>query len=84
MGKRLEECRFRQGKEGKSEWVLPRAHVFCQGDFCPLSAAVFLPVFNDVLTPVSVRFPSSLSLSCYLIVVYLSHLRAGPDLRFEE
>lgn len=53
-----------KGNEGDSEWFLPRAHVFCQGDFCPLSAAApLLPVFNDVLTPVSICFPAPLFLS---------------------
>lgn len=87
MGKRLEERRLRERKEGKPERFLPRAPVFCQGDFCPLSAALFPPVFDGVLPvsiPVSVCLSPALSLSCNLIGVYLSCLSAGPDLRFVE
>lgn len=55
-------------RERHSLWFLPRAHVFCQADFCPLSAAVLLPVRNDVLTPVSFYFPV-LQFYCYLPLV---------------
>lgn len=83
MGKRLEECSCGRETRGNQSGFYLELMSPVRVGFVHCLQLQLLPVYNDVLTPVSVCFPSSPSPSL-LIVVYLSRPSAGPDLRFAE